>query len=157
MGTQIVKHEHNIEVDGKIYRLRFSNRGLRDAEDFMGQSGEYIQSMLERGVVDQRLTTGLLFGATRKNHKEDLPSIEHIDDLMDDISDEYEDDETGEKMRNGFIIPLMAAYLRRPQKELRDMMASPEKEAKGEIVEGSETVKEAGKDETPKGGKVKAA
>lgn len=119
------RHEHDITLkrdNSRVtYRLRFSNAGLRAAEDFLGASGEYLARMAGSENMDTRTLTALVWGSTRKNHEMDLPDIASIDDLLDDINDYYtNDDRYGNQIWKGFVMPLMAAYFRRSQKELDD-------------------------------------
>ena len=104
-----VKHEHKMKIGGRTLWVRFSNKGHRLAEDALGASGEYIQEMMNKGVMDQRLMTSLLYGGLQKYHSDDYPELEDVDDLIDDMLDELEGDD-GTKMINNFMAPLMAAY-----------------------------------------------
>lgn len=123
------KHEYPIKVGRETYTLRFSNAGHREAEDFLGMDGDTLQMRVGQGRLGSRVLTALMWGGTRKYHRDDLRDVEAIDDLMDEITEQYEDDETGERARDGFVLPLMAAYLRKTPDELRRRMNGEEEEA----------------------------
>lgn len=143
------RHEYDIKIGGSTYKIRFSNRGHREAEDQMGTSGEYIQTMMNNGVMDQRLMTALLWGGTRKNHETDLPEIDDIDDLIDDMLDELEGDD-GTKMINNFMAPLMAAYGRQ---DLETVKRGMRRRTQSGVVEADEESSN-GSNGSPKGKKA---
>lgn len=124
------KHEHDVKIGGKTYKIRFSNRGHREAEDMLGKSGEYIQSMMDKGVMDQRLMTALMWGGTRKNHEADLPEVDDIDDLIDEMMDEVEDDP--QKMID-IMSAVMAAYARGDREAIKKGMQRGQRRAGGTV------------------------
>lgn len=96
----------------------------------LGDSGDVLQQKVMSGQLSYRILTALMWGATRRNHRRDLPDLASIHDLLDDIEDEYEDAEGGEMMDN-VIIPLMSAYLRQSPERMKKMMRgeSPEEDS----------------------------
>ncbi len=125
-------HAYVLKVNGKTYTLQFSNAGHRASEDFLGETGDLLQERVGNGRLGHRVLTALMWGATRKNHRRDLPEVDDIDDLMDDLNEENEGDDTGEKALQNFVLPLMAAYTRRAPEELDRMMKGEEPSTNGE-------------------------
>jgi hypothetical protein len=99
----------------KHYTLRFTAGGRREMEDFLDLDTSDIELKIFGDPTDPdrrikagyRLTVGLFFGATRKYHRRDFPTIHEIDELMDLIDDEADDPSAeGQKL----WVALIAAY-----------------------------------------------
>lgn len=87
--------------------LRFTNGGHREMEGLLGMEQSEIEGRINTGRIGARITTGLLFGATRRYHRRDLPSVFEIDELFDEI-DDYADDPVAEGQK--IMTHLTAAY-----------------------------------------------
>lgn len=76
-------------------------------EDFLNIEQSEVLARINTGRIGPRLITAMFFGATRRHHRRDFPTVAEIDDLMDEIDDVAEDpDKEGERM----AIALIAAY-----------------------------------------------
>ncbi|MGF1472218.1 MAG: hypothetical protein ACFB50_10820, partial [Rubrobacteraceae bacterium] len=100
------------DYDGKHMVLKFSNAGRRAMEDFLDLERSEIDDRLDAGKFGERLMTGLFWGATRKFHRMDFPTIDQVDDLMDDLDDDPEGAQE-------CLISLIAAYTREPKDVVR--------------------------------------
>ncbi len=92
------------------------------------ESQEILRKLDSAG---DRIKTALFWGATRKNHMREFPSLPTVDSWFDDFADakdEAEDD--GAALEIDLITSLMAAYLRRDKKELQRIIEGndPEEE-----------------------------
>lgn len=142
------RHEHNIKVGSKTYTIRFSNAGHREAEDFLGMDGDTLQMRVGQLRLGSRIRTALMWGGTRKYHREELPDVNSIDDLMDDLEEQYEDTEDPNVVEDGYFVPLLAAYLRADPEDIKDLF----RRARGEALKGK-----GKKDQDKPKGKPKAA
>lgn len=64
---------------------------------------------LNTGRVGARLMSGLFFGATRKYHRRDFPSLDSVDEFMDRL-EEVEDEDQQEEDAKNLSVGLMAAF-----------------------------------------------
>lgn len=145
-----VRHEHKIKIGGRTLTIRFSNKGHRLAEDALGASGEYIQEMMNKGVMDQRLMTCLLYGGLQKHHSDEYAELDDVDDLIDDMLDELEGDD-GTKMINNFMAPLMAAYGRQDLETVKRGMRRRTPSGVVDADEGGNNGSSASSNGNPKG------
>lgn len=107
--VSLVLFEDDPNLDTRRYTLKFSNSGHREMEDFLDIEQSEVMARIDTGRVGARILTALLFGATRKFHRRELPSIVDIDELMDTIADDAED--FGKESR-ALSVALIAAYTR---------------------------------------------
>lgn len=114
----------------------------------LGDSGDVLQQKVMSGQLSHRILTALMWGATRRNHRRDLPDLASIHDLLDDIEDEYEDAEGGEMM-DKVIIPLMSAYLRQSPERMKKMMRgeSPEEDSEENPTERANPERDTERDQ----------
>lgn len=126
------KHEYPIKVGDKTYTLRFSNAGHREAEDFLGMDGDTLQMRVGQLRLGSRIRTALMWGGTRKYHRDDLPDVDSIDALMDDLEEQYEDDKGPNRVEDEYFVPLLAAYLRAEPGDIKDLF----RRARGEAPKG---------------------
>lgn len=91
--VSLVLFEDDEQLDTRRFTLKFSNGGVREMEDLLDMERSEIDERLNSNKFGSRLMTGLLFAATRKFHRRELPVVESIDDLFDAIDDDAEDPE----------------------------------------------------------------
>lgn len=87
--------------------LVFTNAGMRAAEDMLDIEQSEILFRMNTGKVGARLMTALIFGATRKYHRQKFPSLGDVDDFMDRLEDESEDYDEDAK---NLSVALIAAF-----------------------------------------------
>lgn len=117
--------------EDRHYTFKFSNAGRRAMEDALGMEAPEINMKLDTGQVGPRVLSALLFGATRKFHARQLPSMNAIDALMDAIDEADEEVEGDTPNGTELFLAIASAYLRVDKKELRERMeggAPPEEE-----------------------------
>lgn len=143
------KHEYPIKVGSTTYTIRFSNAGHREAEDFLGMDGDTLQMRVGQLRLGSRIRTALMWGGTRKYHREALPDVDSVDDLMDELEEQFEDDKNPERVEDDYFVPLLAAYLRADPEDIKDLF----RRARGEAPKGK--AKEEKKDQDKPKGKPK--
>jgi hypothetical protein len=85
------------KLNGNTYRLFVNNAAKRYAEEVANQPWPTIVSRMFPDDPDQDFApsytslAAVLWGATRKFHRRDLPDIEAIDELVDQIDESAED------------------------------------------------------------------
>jgi hypothetical protein len=156
--VSLVLFEDDESLQTRRYTLKFSNSGHREMESYFTQAfgnptaQADILSMLDQGSVGPTVLTGLFFGATRKFHRRQFPSIAEVDDLMDEIEEEAED--FGKESR-ALSIALVAAFTKSNPSDIEARILGEEPTPNGESANGSS--EEVPKDEPKKKTTKKAA
>ncbi len=126
------------------YVLKFSNAGHRAMEDFLGMESSEILAKINDGRLGARIVTGLFWGATRKFHRNDFPSVADVDDYMDEIDDEADDaSEAGQNI----LVALVAAYTRSNPSDIEAALMG--EEAEQPSTNGNAAPKGRGKKKPP--------
>ncbi len=92
-------------------------------EDFLGMESSEILAKINTGRLGARIVTGLFWGATRKFHARDFPSVADVDAYMDEIDDEADDDS---KAGQNILVALVAAYTRSNPSEIEAALMGEE-------------------------------
>lgn len=137
--------ELTFELGKKRYLLTFNNAGRRAAEDTLGMEWPEIGEKINESGPGYRIQTGLLFGATRKYHRRDVPNMAAVDAIMDRIED------SDEETLTDFVATLMALFFRGKKdvwlkiitgEELDEEEAEESPEAEDEAEDSDEGVAE---------------
>ncbi len=129
--VDLVLFEDDPNLEKRSYVLKFTNSGHREMEDLLNIEQSEILARIDTGRIGPRIITALFYGATRRFHRRDFPTVAEIDDLMDEIDDEAENpDKEGERM----AIALIAAYTRSNPSDIEARMMGEEPKAQDEVV-----------------------
>lgn len=133
----------------KHLTFKFTNRGQRECEDFLGVQGAALARKIDAGIGAE-LKTGLFLGATRKYHAREYPNIVAVDNFMDEFEDakvDTEDPEVARDMELELQAALLAAFFRDDKKRIKRILSG-----EAPIEEPSEEVPavEESPDEVPK-------
>lgn len=139
--VDLVLFEDDPNLERRHYTLKFSNSGHREMEDFLDIEQSEVLARINTGRIGRRLISALLYGATRKFHRRDFPSIADVDDLMDEIDDDAED---ADKETQALAIALIAAYTRSNPSDIEARILGEEPVSRN----GTNGSEEAPKDET---------
>ncbi|MDP9475780.1 MAG: hypothetical protein M3R38_08835 [Actinomycetota bacterium] len=140
-----VDYDNPTSTGPNTMTLKFSNSGRRATEDMLNMESQEILRKLDS--AGDRIKTALFWGATRKHHMRDFPSLPTVDNWMDEFADAKDDAEDGgQELEIDLITSLMAAYLRRDKKELQRIIEgnTPE-DAEEEGIKKAEEAKKTKK------------
>lgn len=117
--TKERRREVPVKLLGDTYILVFTTAGMVAAEDTLDVEQSEIQYRLETGRVGARLIRALLFGATRKYHRQTFRSPDEVGAFLDRLEEESEDyDGDTEKLS----VALMAAFTNSSPDEIEKRM-----------------------------------
>ncbi len=124
--VDLVLFEDDPNLEKRSYVLKFTNSGHREMEDLLNIEQSEILARIDTGRIGPRIITALFYGATRRFHRRDFPTVGEIDDLMDLVDDEAENpDKEGERM----AIALIAAYTKSNPSEIEARMMGEDPKA----------------------------
>lgn len=126
--VSLVLFEDDENLDRKQYTLKFSNAGHREMEDFLDIEQSEVLGRFHTGRVGRRLLNAVFYGATRKFHRRDFPTVLEVDDLLDQIDDEAEDTEA--ELRK-LAVASYAAYTRNDPSEIEAGILGEEPKSNG--------------------------
>lgn len=136
--TNIARGEISLDVPFNKERtdhfvLKFTNAGHRAMEDFLNMESSEILWRINSGRVGARVVTGLFWGATRKFHSDEFPSVDDVDGYMDEIDEEAED---GNEAAQNLLVGLIAAYTKSNPSEIEAVLMGEEnnKTSDGEAI-----------------------
>lgn len=132
--VSLVLFEKDSKLERRIIRLFFTTEGSVAMEDYLDLEGSEIAERIfglgpdGKQRMGSRLTAGLLLGATRRYHAQDLPSIYDVYELMDEIGGA--DDTVAETEKLGRA--LVAAYTKSNPDEIEAEVMGEESGTKSE-------------------------
>lgn len=93
-----------------------------------------LEQYVGMGAIDNKARTALIWGGTRKHHRDEYPDEEALDDLMEDLEDSFREQDA-DKVRDKFLAPLLAAYNRVPLERMQRVMRGedPDEAPKGPV------------------------
>lgn len=92
------------EHDDTTYRLIFNNAARAVSEETLNMEFPEIGAKIDAVGIGPRLQAALLFGATRKYHRREIPNLGSAYALLDDL------EEAGEEAQIDFMAALFAAF-----------------------------------------------
>lgn len=97
---RLVSFDH----EDTTYRLVFNNAARAVAEETLSMEWPEIGAKIDAVGIGPRLQAALLFGATRKYHRRELPNMPSAYVLLDGLED------AGEEEQVEFMAALLAAF-----------------------------------------------
>lgn len=94
----------SFDYEDTTYRLVFTNAARAVAENELNQEWPEIGAKIDAVGIGPRLQAALLFGATRKYHRRELPNMPSVYNLLDGLED------AGEEAQVEFMAALLAAF-----------------------------------------------
>ncbi len=135
------RHEITFELGegsgAKRYLLTFNNAGRRAAEDALDMEWPEIGETIDESGPGSRIQSALLFGASRKYHRRDVPNMAAVDALMDKVED------ADEETQVEFLAVLMALFFRSDKETWIKILNGEPPEEEEEAAEATEGDEEA--------------